>query len=368
MVAPKSTIWDIEPHTTAKHAILRRYLEAWLPILSQAGYPDVLYLDGFAGPGRYSKGEPGSPIIALQVAAAHKTAIKSRVYFRFVEKDEKRSSELVRQVSTLTLPSNFIPKVHEKETFESAYEKIKEEFLKLLHRMPPTFAFIDPFGWTGVPFAVIADILSSPSCEVFINFMYDELNRFIGLPEQRRNFDEFFGTPGWRDGIQIRQPTQRNRFLHDLYLSQLREIGRARYIRSFEMRNERDVTDYYLFYATNNRRGMSRMKDAMWKIDESGAFQFSDATNPNQQVLFSNIPDFDILQAAIVGRFRGTVATVDEIEDFVIAETAFRVSDYKTKALKPLELGEPPVVIPLNPPSGRRRGTYADPSLRLRFA
>lgn len=29
MPAPKTTLWPLEPHTRAKHEILRRYLEAW---------------------------------------------------------------------------------------------------------------------------------------------------------------------------------------------------------------------------------------------------------------------------------------------------------------------------------------------------
>jgi hypothetical protein len=29
----------------------------------------------------------------------------------------------------------------------------------------------------------------------------------------------------------------------------------------------------------------------MWKVDESGEFRFSDATNPNQRVLFEKKPE-----------------------------------------------------------------------------
>jgi hypothetical protein len=36
------------------------------------------------------------------------------------------------------------------------------------------------------------------------------------------------------------------------------------------MSNSRDVTDYFLFYATNELLGLKKMKEAMWKVDESG--------------------------------------------------------------------------------------------------
>ncbi len=33
MTTPSDTTWKIEPHTQAKHEILRRYLGGWFPIL-----------------------------------------------------------------------------------------------------------------------------------------------------------------------------------------------------------------------------------------------------------------------------------------------------------------------------------------------
>ena len=50
MAAPRTTIWAIEPHTMAKYAILRCYLQAWVPILT-GSFRRVFYIDGFAGPG-----------------------------------------------------------------------------------------------------------------------------------------------------------------------------------------------------------------------------------------------------------------------------------------------------------------------------
>ena len=67
MATPIETLWEIDPHTRAKHEILQRYLEAWFPILSSYHHR-IVYIDGFAGPGRYKGGELGSPIIALGLA------------------------------------------------------------------------------------------------------------------------------------------------------------------------------------------------------------------------------------------------------------------------------------------------------------
>ena len=324
-----------------------------------------MYVDGFAGPGLYSEGEDGSPVIALRVALEQEDHIEGTIRFVFVERDDERAGILQEIADSFDVPKNFQIEISRGESFETAFERILESYRG--RQLPPTFAFIDPFGWSGVPFSVIREIMRNPSCEVLVNFMYEEINRFLGHPDQEPNFDSFFGTDEWREGLRLRDPRIRNRFLHDLYYRQMRQSAGAEYVRSFEMRNERDVVDYYLFHATNNILGLSRMKAAMWNVDESGEFRFSDATDPNQAVLFENEPRIELLQRQLLGHFGGRDASVEEIEHFVLAETAFRETHYKRQVLRPLELAEPPIIEVVDPPLGRRRGTYPDPSMILRF-
>ena len=170
MAAPRQTVWDLEPHTQAKHELLKRYLQAWMVILSQGRFPEILYIDGFAGPGEYAGGEAGSPIIALDTALGFKPPLTAKVHFLFVEKDDTRADHLRKQVALRALPANFSVIVEGGITFEAAFEKRYSEFVRN-GRLMPTFAFIDPFGWTGAPFSLVKKILAQRSCEVFVNFM-----------------------------------------------------------------------------------------------------------------------------------------------------------------------------------------------------
>ncbi|NKV10957.1 three-Cys-motif partner protein TcmP [Rhodococcus hoagii] len=86
----KQTVWSIEPHTVAKHELLKRYLDAWFPILSSWN-ERVLFIDGFAGPGHYESGEPGSPRVAVESALRRQSMLaNSRVMFLFNESDSDR--------------------------------------------------------------------------------------------------------------------------------------------------------------------------------------------------------------------------------------------------------------------------------------
>jgi len=367
MTAPTKTVWPLEPHTRAKHEILRRYLEAWTAILGLGGFPTIGYVDGFAGPGIYDNGEDGSPIIALKAALKLQAKISSELRFLFIEHDKKRAAQLNECVAALTLPTNFKVRIAEGMAFEEGFRTyLLDRYRQANKPLPPTFAFIDPFGWTGVPFTLVKEILSHKSCEVLFNFMYEEINRFIEHPDQTKNFDDLFGTADWRGVSRIVDARDRRAFLHGLYVRQLRQEAGARYVRSFEMRNKKDATDYFLFFATNSAKGMEKMKEAMWKLDESGEFRFSDATVPAQTLLFTPRPNFDALRRAIVSRFQGTEVTVAEIEDFVLADTPFRPTHYKKQVLAELE--REGKITAVDPKPGRKARSYSEPGMKLRFA
>jgi hypothetical protein len=57
-IPPKKTVWKLDRHSEAKHYLLRRYLQAWLPIMSSWQRRLVL-IDGFAGPSVYEDGQAG---------------------------------------------------------------------------------------------------------------------------------------------------------------------------------------------------------------------------------------------------------------------------------------------------------------------
>ena len=63
--------WDLKRNTQVKHDILSSYLLRWGSILSgsKSGTRKLVfhYVDGFAGRGRYTGGEPGSPLIAMEI-------------------------------------------------------------------------------------------------------------------------------------------------------------------------------------------------------------------------------------------------------------------------------------------------------------
>lgn len=333
MSAPENTLWEIEPHTKAKHQILRRYLGAWFGILGPR-HSRIIYLDGFSGPGRYQNGECGSPIIAIEIALSHNEKERlQEVIFVFVEEREDRFFHLKNEIQLLNLPKNFHIHIQQNE-FENSLEDILDELSNQGERIAPTFAFIDPFGFKGAPFYLIERLLANDKTEVFINFMIDAVNRFLDHRDDiiRQHIIQLLGTNDIEEILNCRGGVRID-LIRDRYYRQLRTI--ANFVRYFEMRDQNNRRIYYLFFATNNRLGHVKIKEAFWHVDNQTGYRFSDATNPNQLVLFE-IDPFNELSEILSKKFEGETKLVEEIRLFVEDKTPY-ITTHMKKSLCHLE-------------------------------
>jgi three-Cys-motif partner protein len=334
------TIWQIEPHTEAKHAILRKYLDAWLPIITRWN-GRVLYIDGFAGPGEYIGGKDGSPIIAIKSVLEHKAELKAEIMMLFIEADKARCENLNTIVDSKKIGPNIKPECICAK-FADAIEELLDRLEEQKKRLAPAFVFIDPFGFTGIPFNLIKRIMGNEKCEVLITFMYEEINRFIGDEKLWEDLTATFGTDKWKEVITEDDPKKREFSLHGIYKKQLEEEANIKYVRSFKMTNKINKTDYFLFYGTNHIKGLTKMKAAMWKIDESGTFNFSDATyNPAQPMLFELTPNYYDLEKMIRKEFDKKTVSITELENYIITQTPYRETHYRKHVLRPMEKTQP---------------------------
>lgn len=341
MLSDLPTVWSIEPHTQAKHEILRNYLKAWFPILSRWS-GRILYLDGFAGPGIYLGNEPGSPIIAIETAVEHSLRQRfGELFFLFIEKDPDRAAKL-KEVLTNHFPN--LPKNIGYQVVGAEFAPTLEQVLQSLEqreaKLAPTFAFLDPFGFSGFPMKLIGRMMSYEKCEVLITFMEGFVNRFTDEMREPA-LNELYATVEWKKIREIVDPSQRQRFLLDLYERQLRNVGGAKYVRSFGMINRYSQPLYYLVFGTKHWKGLEVMKYAMFKVDRTGAYKFSDLTDPNQTYLV----DYGTEQAwvptaanAVYNKFRGKTVSKSDVYQFVVTETPYM---YRKSILEYLEKMRP---------------------------
>jgi three-Cys-motif partner protein len=356
-------IWEIEEHTKAKHEILKRYLAAWFAILGR-NRPHVIYIDGFCGPGQYLGGEIGSPVIALEEALKQKIYLsKTKVDFLFIDENCDRIEYLKTVIAGIPLPNNF--RVHiETDQFENVLSSILDHPDSDKISLAPTFAFVDPFGWKGIPFSIIKRLLENDSTEVFVTFMVDSINRFIDIPDPkgRQHIYNLLGLTQ-KEINPILAASDRIVSLIYAYKDQLTK--HANFVRYFEMRNDDNRIIYYLVFAGNHPLGHLKMKEAFWKVDNQSGFSFSDKTNPDQPVLFTLEPTKELADS-IFEYFNGKKVPSEEVIIYVENQTPY-ITSHATKALSILESTGRIRVDSFNKYSGKRRASGFPPGVAIYF-
>jgi len=355
------TIWRAEPHTLAKHAILKKYLEAWMPILSHqtAKHPARLsriwYVDGFAGPGEYVNGEPGSPVIALQTALDHSHIFPTPVRFLFVEARKDRLDHLR---AILARYDEAIRSSKRVEDYETKLGDCADTLNRYLDQRDeagkafgPALVFLDQSGYSAVPIDLIGRVMRYPVCEVFSYLDWKDLNRFITDESKWAGLTRTFGGDEWRDAIGM-GAADRRAFLLKAYRSSLQQRAGVEFFCYFSMHDENGQLLYWLFFCTGHLAGLEQMKKAMWSVDETGSFRFSDSEAPGQLLLLDGF-DQSWLANTLSDRHRGKALTIQDVERFVLVHTpcykyidALRILEKEARADL---LGAPP---------DRRKGAF----------
>jgi three-Cys-motif partner protein len=351
------------PHTQAKHLLLKRYLDRWFPILGNREKA-INYLDGFAGPGEYLSGDEGSPQIAIRAAMAHvhnrSLSPEVKIHFTFVEADSDSADHLKKRLASLQTPPSFDIEVIPGEFAEVMSAEL-DRIDKKGTALAPTFAFVDPFGFSGIPHELMARILRFPKCEVFVNIMVEFINRFLEHPNEQivAHFPETFGT-----AEVLKIPDQfgdREKAILALYRTQMSKL--AKYVGRFDMHGKRDQKTYSLFFASNHPRGFEKMKEAMWSVDTIDGAKFSDA-DPGEGYAFELFPVL-ALREMLFNKFRGQRVLMRDLNRYVIEETDYLPSHARKILGKCERSGD----LDFDAVTGykRRAGTFKDDKVYVSF-
>src|SRR5580700_5685390 len=175
-------VWDAEPHTIAKIAILKAYLNAWFRILGmKRPGQKILYVDGFAGPGRYGNYDEGSPLAAVRTAERTvkdlgQKFLAKELHCAFIENHAERFEVLSETVAPFALRQK-IGITLKKCEFVHGIEEIRKELPGPFRGEGPLFVFADPFGGTGIPFKTFARCMEGETSELLINLDADGIGR-----------------------------------------------------------------------------------------------------------------------------------------------------------------------------------------------
>jgi len=257
--------WDYEAQTKKKHEILQDYLEKWIWILGSRG--PLNYFDCFGGCGKYidrdGKEYYGSPIIAAKLIEENLDKKKRVVGLIIIEKEKKYIENLKKIMEKLKLKTEV---GFEQGSFDETINKILDKYPKTA----PSLLFIDPFGFSDIKIKTLERIMKRDKCEIVLNFMFNAVNRFIDIKQNKENMTQLFGDEEWKK-LCDKEGLCREVEMVELIEKRFRNI--AKHVTKFRFCFEdMNRTYYYIFHLTNHEKGCNIFKSCVKK--HCGDFEF----------------------------------------------------------------------------------------------
>lgn len=191
------------PWSKIKDKVIGGYMPAYLRKVAKLGKP-ILLVDGYAGPGVFSDGAPGSPLIMCAAAEKHVKDQYSALFVNHKPSHHKKLNDILVKQGW--------------DTRAKAILGDSSQFLSILSTQlkdQTVFVYLDPFGLKGCEFSTLLPFLTRSqrySTEIIINMSMpithrlaawkamiegrDNDNRIISF---RKRMTAVFGGEYWKD-------------------------------------------------------------------------------------------------------------------------------------------------------------------------
>lgn len=327
--------WEgFEGQTRLKHYVLRAYLDRWSRVLIQAGNQRLVFVDAFAGRGRDKIGNPGSPLIAYEIAETIRSDFPgAEIQVIAIEASHENVVELQRNLDAVGAHITLL---------EGSLTDHIDSVLEMIGGDPALF-FLDPWGVKGLSADVTKRLLDGEKREVLLLFDDDGAARVhaaaIAQPKARVTpaanmslfgddeapeampkkgqsaesrahsaratgdiIKEVFGSRYSIVESRIRNQsgiTRRESLLAE-YVELLKELG-ATHVLPFSVVDQDDRHHYYLVHASRHKKAFTVMKDAI----RSALNRREKEPGIKQSFLFQSGADVGAAADAIDAHFAG---------------------------------------------------------------
>lgn len=307
-----------------KHDLLKRYLPQFGGMTGTQSHDRcVVYLDGYAGEGRYDNGDPASAEIALRVASHFRARHGITVECFFTESQQK-SFDRLNEVVGHYRAGGVLAHAHRGEV-DSVLDSVVQRAVR-----EPLFLFLDPCGLV-LPQDRLVDVLArqrpqkKPATELLMNFSMMAVWRLgghvrspNGNEKSLQRFDDVCGGTWWREYFaDASAASARDGAAEDAI-----EAVAAEYARRLARRTGMFVQSvpvshaphkravYRLVFATRSQYGLwvfgdtvARARDEWWKTFETR----EEEEREGQLSFFSSRPDPQEVEARAVPEIAGNL-------------------------------------------------------------
>ena len=336
-------MWNYEPQTKMKHLIFEDYFDKFVKILGK--YYNLNYIDGFGGCGAYYEQSSNKLFYGSPILAGKDIKFKnplSNVQIVVIDKYSENITNLQKVFAYNKLSS--LKPIYINGDFDTEINKILDE-----HKLAPTFFLIDPFGFS-IKFSTLKRIMETPRSEIFFNFMYNSVQRFLQYDKVEERMRNLFGCDDFK--VIVYSDHREEDIIH-LFVKQLKGIAKFAFPYRIQFPGK-DMTYYYMIHVSNHVKGISIMKYSYAKFNE-GKVEYYGADRIKKLPLFQTEEyiQSDIDNCVMAKFSKQKLKCLDIIEN-LIDTSEYMESDIKNSIKRLRDSGKIKYTpIPAKTPTGR---------------
>lgn len=277
---------DFDEGTEVKLHIYRQYLNEWMPVFPKSGAAKIQICDYFAGPGYDASGNPGSPMIAMDLIKDHRGTLASsgtKVVLRFNDMDYEKVKDL-RQAVQDKIDGHSLGGLVEPQISAADFEKIYSNEIKAIQAASiPSFVFIDQYGIKHVTESVFTGLCNLQRTDFMFFVSSSFFKRFAQEDEFLRHHPKVN-----KDEIAGCEQAHVHRKIRQYYQSMVPEKCDTK-VYSFTIKKNHNI--YGLIFCTAHPLGAEKFIDVAWNQNGQNGeanFDLDDDAGASQLLIFGN--------------------------------------------------------------------------------
>jgi len=321
-------------HSKVKAEIVSQYLSVWAKVLCSRA-DEILYVDLFAGPGRYADGTKSTPLLVLEKAIEN-PEMCNKLSTIFSDKEIKNAESLEREIKKL----GGIEKL--KNPPQVYVDEVDNKMTELLQstNLIPTLTFLDPWGYKGLTLDLIHSVIKDWGSECIIFFNYNRVNMGINNKLVDTHISSLLGEDNLlalRTKVGQMRPVEREYEIMKVFSKQIEGVG-GNYVLPFRFISEkRNNTSHFIIFITKHFLGYSLMKGIMANLSSNhiegvASFEYSSRIQKQPYLLFDESP-IEKLKEELLEQFEGQALTVEQIYEKHTVGTPYILKNYKDALL-----------------------------------
>lgn len=247
--------------TKAKLEIFKLYLREWLPVFIKSYekqfWGSIFIYDFFAGTGRDSMGNLGSPLVILEVLKEYNDSLNQagvKINVMLNEYDINHYKQLKMNVENFGYNENVITVNYFNKPFKGFFEEIYPKMIE--NTQLPRLMFLDQYGIKEITNEIFGKLISFKRTDFLFFISSSFLRRFNDMPE----FKSYINIT--KDKFDESKAFHSHRVVFEYYKS----LTSTDYMLApFSIRKGKNI--YGLIFGSNHSFGLEKFLKVAWKIN-----------------------------------------------------------------------------------------------------